>query len=153
MKRKEINLPLNLVAYFEPEGVLENLKYFFFELRNEWELLEDIEYTLKDGSKVTVPKGFTCDLCSIPPFLQPLFSKTSSTVKAYILHDWMYKTDYLRDEIGEEKARKLADDEMLRHANMIDPEKKRTNKFLYKGVRTFGKNIYARREEITEETL
>jgi len=146
MKRKVIDLNLKLVSYFEPEGVFETLKYFFFELRNEWKLLEDIYYTLRDGSKVTVPKGFTCDLCSIPPFLQPLFSKTSSTVKAYILHDWMYKEDYMRDELGDEEARLLADDEMLYHANLIDPEKERTNKILYKGVRLFGKGVYERRE-------
>ncbi len=146
MKRKPINLEIKLLSYFEPEGVLENLKYFFFELRNEWEILEDIHYTLRDNTKVTVPKGFTCDLCSIPPFLQPFFSKTSSTVKAYILHDWMYQKDYMRDELGDEKARLLADDEMLYQANLIDPEKNRTNKILYKGVRLFGEEVYLRRE-------
>ncbi|UCG66351.1 MAG: DUF1353 domain-containing protein [Deltaproteobacteria bacterium] len=146
MKRKEINIDLRLLAELQPETFFEHLKYFFFELKTEWETLQDLEYTLADGTKIVIEKGFKCDLCSIPPFLQSFISSHSSTVKAYILHDWMYKNDYLMDELGVYKARLLADNEMLRHANMIDPDKKRTNKLLYRGVRTFGEGVYERKE-------
>jgi len=144
MRRKEINVPLILKYEIVPEGIWERLFYFFHEQRFEWEIPKDIHYILSDGSEVIVEKGFICDLCSIPPFLHSFVSPYSSTVLAYILHDWMYKNNYKLDELGEQQARLFADNEMLFYANKLDKEKEKTNEFLYKNVRLFGGKIYAR---------
>ena len=144
MRRKEINVPLILKYEIVPETFGEKLLYFFQEQRHEWEIPEDIHYTLSDGSKLVVEKGFVCDLCSVPPFLHSFVKPYGTTVKAYILHDWMYKKNYKLEELGEYKSRLLADNEMLFCANQLDTDKIKTNKFLYRQVRRFGKKIYAR---------
>lgn len=56
----------------------------------KWVLLEDLEFETKRGQKIIVPKGFVCDLASIPRILRPLFSVNGKHREAAILHDWLY---------------------------------------------------------------
>lgn len=144
MRKKSINVSLKLKNEIVPETFFEKLLYFFLEQRFEWETLEDIHYVLKDGSELIIEKGFVCDLCSIPTFLHSFISPYGTTVKAYILHDFIYQKDYKREELGDKEGRLFADEEMLYQANLLDIEKQKLNRFLFKGVRLFGRKVFKR---------
>jgi hypothetical protein len=151
MDKKKVGLKLELEYVLIPKTFLEKLTYYFYENTEYWKTLEDLKYILRDGTELTIPSGFTCDLCSIPPFLRGVISQHTTTVKAYILHDWLYKNDYKRKELGDKKAKIFADEEMLYQANILDYDKKRTNKLLYFGVKNFGNKVFKRTLE--EEKL
>ena len=54
------------------------------------ELLIDLIYTDIRLGKITVPKGFMCDLASIPGPVQNIISKVGPYDGAAIIHDWLY---------------------------------------------------------------
>jgi hypothetical protein len=68
-------------------------------------------------------------------------------VKAYVLHDWLYKNDWKRKEYGDVKAKKEADKEMIILANKLNKNIKINNKIRYLAVKYFGKNIFKRVKE------
>lgn len=77
-----------MVAHFE-----DSLKA---EFRGDTvEVLEDLVYWSESGERYVVPKGFVCDLGSVPAlipgFLRLFFGGTVSTAAASCLHDWLYK--------------------------------------------------------------
>ncbi len=137
-----INLNLKLVGKKKSKHIFQRLLRFFTSNPYIWETLEDVEFEV-DGEKYIIPKGFRCDLASVPQFLQNLLPTYPPSLKAYIVHDWVYITEFKREELGDYKARKLCDDIMLKIANELWGNKL-DNYLRYFGVRVFGWIVYKR---------
>ena len=60
---------------------------------NKFELCENLVVNTKCDGCITVPKGFICDLASIPDILYPLgFSfHHEAIIRASIVHDYLYQ--------------------------------------------------------------
>jgi len=52
-------------------------------------VLEDTYYTLSNGDKMCVPKGYLTDIASIPKPLRMIFNHISQS-DAFIIHDYLY---------------------------------------------------------------
>lgn len=137
-----INLNLKLVGKKKSKNIFQRLLRFFTSNPYVWETLEDIEFEFC-GDKYIIPKGFRCDLASVPQFLQNLLPTYPPSIKAYIVHDWLYINEIKRDELGDYKARKLSDIIMLEIANK-SWDNKLDNYIRYFGVRVFGWIVYKR---------
>lgn len=98
-----------------------------------WSLVEPFQYLTKDGKKITVPRGFTTDLASVPrlPIVWLLFGGQAD--KAAILHDYLYRTGRV--------SRKEAD-RIFREAALEEGEGALTAWFMWLGVRLFGGKYY-----------
>lgn len=58
--------------------------------RGKWELTEDLDYKTQAGQIIKVPKGFVCDLASIPRVFQLLIPVNDDHREAATLHDDLY---------------------------------------------------------------
>lgn len=56
----------------------------------DWELTEDLKYQTPAGQILKVPRGFRCDLASIPRVFQLLIPVNDRHRQAATLHDWLY---------------------------------------------------------------
>jgi hypothetical protein len=112
-----------------------------------WQLVEPLRFNLMTGEVVTVPAGMVTDLSSVPRFLWGAFPPYNDALGAYILHDWMYITDYRQDELGDRLGRKMADNEMLRQAQLLNPQGWLDNWLRWLAVRMFGWYLYRRRAD------
>jgi len=139
-------IDVRIKGFLVPETFKEKLTYYFKEQTVLYEVYNDFEVQLSNGDLIVIKRGFVTDLCSVPPFLHSFFSNSQITLKAYIVHDWIYKTDYKRDELGDKKGQQFADKEMLYLANKIEPKLKRSNYIRYLAVKLFGKSTYKRRD-------
>lgn len=99
-----------------------------------FKLLSPIKVKLSDGTIITIPKGFTTDLSSVPNFLWFAFSPYGNFLLAAIIHDFIY--------VYKTHTRKFADKEMLIWSNKINPKNKFDNYVRYYGVRLFGGKWY-----------
>jgi hypothetical protein len=63
------------------------------------------------GITVTVPQGFTTDLCSVPAFARPFMPMSGKVAKPALLHDWLL-------ELGDEDRAHLVFAEALRVADV-----------------------------------
>jgi len=140
----EILAPIRLKKQKKATSFRERFRYAIVESPFIWETTEDMEFVLRDGSKITVPAGFETDLCSVPPILSGFMRPYPSTVKAYILHDYLYVNDIRRTEMGDKANKKWCDEEMLHQANLINPNMKLDNKLRFLAVKYFGKKVYER---------
>lgn len=63
-----------------------------------WKLLDPIEYHVGSEDspyKVIVPPGFITDFGSVPEIFRPIIGNIGTPQdKAYVLHDWLYATEY-----------------------------------------------------------
>jgi hypothetical protein len=58
----------------------------------EWETLEACPvYDMRRWETFVVPKGFRCDLASVPRWLWPIISLVDLSLIAPVAHDWIYK--------------------------------------------------------------
>lgn len=63
----------------------------------QWVLDEDLIYQSPHNGLITVPRGFLCDLASIPRVFQLLIPVNDVHREAATLHDWLY---YKKGVIG-----------------------------------------------------
>ena len=57
----------------------------------EWALREQLLYSSsKQNRVISAPKGFVCDLTSIPRIFRPLFPVHGKHTRAAVIHDWLY---------------------------------------------------------------
>ena len=138
-------IDVKIKGFLVPETFKEKLTYYFKEQKVLYEVYKNFEVQLSDGDLIVIKRGFVTDLCSVPPFLHSFFSNSQRTLKAYIVHDWLYKNDYKRNELGDKKGQQFADKEMLYLANQIEPKLKKSNYIRYLAVKLFGKSTYKRR--------
>ena len=61
----------------------------------KWKVIEDYYFTLPDGTKVVIPKGFEFDGASVPKPLRGLLSPTGCLFLAGFFHDYGYRYDKL----------------------------------------------------------
>lgn len=138
--------------YSKPINSIKDwFRYKFIEQREVYEINNPITYRLSSGDIITIEKGFETDLCSVPPFLSVIFHKNPPNILAYIIHDYLYKTDYKRDvykflfgKKGDKLNKQMIDREMLIIANRISPNKKIDNYLRYLAVKWFGNKVYKR---------
>jgi hypothetical protein len=107
-----------------------------------WELFIPLYMQLSDGNKICIPAGYITDFASIPPILWSLFPPIGKYNRASLVHDYLYDTQYKQNELGENIARKFADDEFLRIANTSDPKSKTRHYIMYLMIRWFGKSAW-----------
>ena len=121
---------------------------------NHWEIGADLFVTLSvsnyDGEQIVIPKGFRTDLASVPRVFHSVINTYGDFIIAAIIHDWLYKTDYKRDLLGDYQGRLMADREMR-----IWSDKYNSSTFenvsMYWGVRMFGSSIYKRTPKESEK--
>lgn len=141
-------IDVRIKGFLVPETFKEKLTYYFKEQTVLYEVYNDFEITLSNGNRIKIKKGFVHDLKSVPPFLQSFKRSATKQMIAHIVHDWLYKTDYLRDELGDELAKEFADNEMRIIANKFsDESEKWNNDFDYFMVKWFGNSTFKRRKE------
>lgn len=121
--------------------------------------LVDIECILSDGHKITIPKGFTTDLISIPKWLWTFLSPFDSLMIGDLIHDYLY-TDKLseieRHNLNIFYSQKFADDERHRWRLKIAEHitKSDRNRFSIKNwltnkvLRLFAKDFYIKKYSI-----
>lgn len=125
-------------------GVISNR---YVESDKYFVTLLPIQIELTNGKTITIPKGYYFDGSSTPKFIRGIMPRYGAFMFAALIHDWMYYTDHQRERLGVDKARKFADEEMLRWSNAIN---NRTyvnyldNYLRYWAVRLFGKKVYER---------
>jgi hypothetical protein len=110
-----------------------------------WELGANINVTLPNGKLVTLPKGFQTDFSSVPEFLWGILKPFGDFLIAPLVHDWMYRTEYRKEELGTYGARLYADRVMFRISKDTNSAKwhnKLDNYARYFGVRAFGWYTY-----------
>ena len=106
-----------------------------------WYTKENIEVVLSDGETLTIPSGFKTDLSSSPRFLWWAFPPYGPFLIAAIIHDYLYVTDYKRQELGTSKAKRFADKQMLLFSNLVN-KNKFDNLMRYWAVYLFGRKVY-----------
>jgi len=100
----------------------------------KFELYEDLPYTLSNGKKIIIPKGFVTDLSSVPNRLWGVFSPFGDFLLAAIVHDYLYVDQKVM-------TRKESDKEMLIISTRLNSNtllRKLDNRLRFWGVRVFG---------------
>ena len=136
----EFDVKYSLKYRKRPKNFGDRLRFLFVESDKVYELDEPILYELSDGNLIFIPIGFETDLRSVPPIFAWLVSPAPCNLFAYIVHDFLYKTDYRRIELGDKKAKEFADKEMLLIAKKI--KKRPDNKISYLAVKYFGNKVF-----------
>lgn len=67
------------------------------EASTRWILDQDLIYQTPTDGLISVPRGFMCDLASIPRIFQLLIPVNDTHRQAATLHDWLY---YKKGVIG-----------------------------------------------------
>lgn len=100
MSEHELTLPAlkPLPIKTKGENFLKKLFIWLIAAR-KWQLVEDWPYTLSDGTKIVIPKGFEFDGASVPRFLWWLLSPVGVLFIQGLIHDYAYK--YNRLELAE----------------------------------------------------
>ena len=118
------------------------IAYLVGSKKRPYVITEDVTYKLSNGKLFTVPKGFRLDGTSVPTVLRSLMPRVNDKIIGSTLHDYMYMHDHRRLELGDRKARKFADKEMLYFWDKYDNDRKKENKIMYFLVRRFGGLIF-----------
>jgi len=117
---------------------------FKYDLDKEvWQLQESIPVTLSNGDFVVIPAGMLTDGRSTPKLITGFLPSFNKYILAYLIHDFLYITDYKWDELGTRKAQKFADKEML-HWQLKLGMGKFEAYLCYFAVRIFGRRVYVR---------
>jgi len=109
-----------------------------------WEVSEPITYVLTNGETIVIPKGFKTDLASVPKIFNSIINTFGDFIHGALVHDWIYVTDYKRDELGDYKGRLFADKEFLFWSKRFDSDQTKIYSMYY-GIRLFGGKVFKRR--------
>lgn len=97
-------------------------------------LLSELVYEMTGSSVIKVPKGFKCDLASVPRIIWPLIGPYGKWTNAAIVHDYLYSRQGFK-EYG--LSRKSAD--LIFYFAMRDSfAHPVTARLMYWAVRLFG---------------
>ena len=78
----------------EAANVIYRIFIWVFSIR-QWRVCEDWHYTLRDGTNILIPTGFTFDGASIPRLLWMFLSPTGLLFIPGLIHDYAYKYNKL----------------------------------------------------------
>jgi len=70
--------------------------------KTTWELLAPIVFVSKTGYVVTIEKGFTTDLASVPRIFWPVVPPFGRYARAAVLHDYLLEESCLLPETANE---------------------------------------------------
>ncbi|GAG87218.1 unnamed protein product [marine sediment metagenome] len=132
------------------KGLMENglIKFSIVYPLNKnghFRLANTISIRLSSGGMIIIPAGFEFDGSSSPRFLWWLFPSYGDFFFAALIHDYLYHTQYMAEDIGMGHAQKFADEEMLNWSNILNKKtigKKVDNYFRFYAVRLFGKKVF-----------
>ncbi len=113
--------------------------------KKRYVLLSDIEIVLTSSDVIVIHKGFQFDGRSTPLLLTPFMPSVSDAFLAYLLHDWLYATDYMYNKYGYKISKLFADQQMLNLAGQLE-SRNYDNKISFWAVRIFGGSVYKKRE-------
>ena len=131
-------ITLNTIKYLQKEySIISKTKVRGNNSRPQYRLDVTLEIQLSNGINITIPKGFTWDLSSVPRLFWWVFAPDGDFELAYLIHDFLWK------EQKKNYTRKFTDDEMLKWAKVTNGTKKISirnidNYTRYYGVRFFG---------------
>jgi hypothetical protein len=116
--------------------------------RPQYRLDVTLEIQLSNGINITIPKGFTWDLSSVPRLFWWLFAPDGDFELAYLIHDYLWKNKEEMYELFEYYDivfdQKFTDDDMLKWAKVTNGTdafwsfRNFDNYARYYGVRGFG---------------
>ena len=104
----------NVRLELESGGVIQ--KERLYHPTNKWrkyKLLKDVNVRLSNSRTLTIFKGFEWDLSSVPRMFWSILPPDGDHEIAALIHDYLYRYRMFVDEMGNSKARKFADKEML----------------------------------------
>ncbi len=107
---------------------------------------KDIALHLSSGKTVIIPRGFLFDGASVPRVFWWFIPRLDDRILAVLGHDFLYYSDYLRDEVSDKKAKEFIDKEFLIWMNvqMDSFLSKCVNLTAYLCVKFFGWKIFKR---------
>lgn len=117
---------------------------FIFEIP-QYVLLEELNIMLRNGMVITIEKGFTWDLSSVPRLMWGILPPDGNFELASLIHDYLYKTKLM--------TQKQADEEMFAWSKAVAGTEGRKswsdidNWVRYAGVRLFGWKVYNKKRK------
>lgn len=126
-------------------GLLHLTPTYPINKTSHFRLLRNLSVRLSNDAVIVIPKDFEFDCSSSPRSLWWAFPPYGDFLFAAMLHDWMYQTRYMADDVGNDFARKFADKEMRTWSVLLNDRtigKQLDNYLRYYAVRMFGKKIY-----------
>lgn len=103
-----------------------------------WQLVEDFTEHTSSGP-ITVPKGSTTDLASVPRMFWWLIPPFGRYTQAAVIHDYLYYTN----EVDRKTADKIFYELMIKYDTY-----KWKAKLMYWAVRVFGRFVYKKRDKL-----
>lgn len=117
---------------------------FIFEIP-QYVLLEELNIRLRNGTVITIEKGFTWDLSSVPRLMWGILPPDGNFELASLIHDYLYKTKLMPQKKADEEmfawSKAVAGTEGRRSWSDID------NWVRYAGVRLFGWKVYNKKRK------
>lgn len=120
-----------------------NYLFKYISDKDIWELQESIPVILSNNECIIIKAGMLTDGRSTPKFLSGFLPSFNKYILAYLIHDFLYITDYKWHELGTRKAQKFADDEMLYWQLKLGMSKVEAY-ICYYAVRIFGRRVFVR---------
>ena len=106
---------------------------------NLWRALEDTELNIFGGT-IVIPKGFECDLASIPKCFQWFIPKRGKDIDVSLVHDYLY-SEHSAYDINREEADAIFR-RLLINAGMSTTKAN----IIHKSVRLFGESHYSEKK-------
>ena len=132
-------ITLNTIKYLQKEySIISKTKVRGNNSRPQYRLDVTLEIQLSNGINITIPKGFTWDLSSVPRLFWWVFAPDGDFELAYLIHDYLWK------EEKENYTKNFTDNEMLKWAKVTNGTdafwsfRNFDNYARYYGVRGFG---------------
>lgn len=104
---------------------------------DRWRLVEPLTYYTRVGT-IVVPAGYATDFASVPTAFWGIFPPIGRHNRACVLHDYWYDNRLFEAELGEQRARYLADREFYERLQVVEPKKWFRNWCMYAACRLFG---------------
>jgi hypothetical protein len=118
-----------------------NYKFTYLVEEDLWRLEENIKVKLSNNEWITIPIGLKTDGRSSPKFLRNILPQFNRQILAFLIHDYLYISNYKWNELGTRKAQKFADDEMLFWELKLGMGKFEAYS-CYWAVKLFGRSVY-----------
>ncbi|WP_019986312.1 DUF1353 domain-containing protein [Rudanella lutea] len=106
---------------------------------DRWRLVQPLTFSTLVG-QVVVPVGYKTDFASVPMILWGFFPPIGRHCRACVLHDYWYDNRLFEAELGETRARYLADRELYERLKAVEPRKWLRNWCMYAACRLFGRS-------------
>lgn len=113
---------------------------------NWWRVVEDARLTIF-GGEIIIPKGFECDMASIPKCFQWFVPKRGKDIDVSIIHDYLY-SEHSRYALNREEA-DIIFRELMKRNGMSEFKAN----LIFRTVRMFGENHYSAKKLCGIETV